>query len=285
MSNAIYPCLWFDGKAGAAAAFYASVFKDARVVSDTPMVSVVEIHGKKIMGLNGGPVFTINPAISLFVRCETIAETNRVWQQLIEGGSALMDIGTYPWSERYGWLKDQFGMTWQIAVVNNPGEPASICPSLLFTGQQFGRGAEAIRFYSGIFKTAETLVEYPYPDQDPNAGKLLYAEILLNGSKLIAMDGPGEHLYSFNEAVSLVVDCSNQDEVDHYWNKLTAEGGKESRCGWLKDRFGISWQIVPRQLGEMIASPDREKAGRAMQAMLKMNKLIIADLEKAYQGT
>lgn len=284
MSNKVYPCLWFDGKAGEAAAFYCSIFKGARVTVNTPLVVNFEIFGKKIMGLNGGPMFKINPSISLFVLCENMNETNRVWDQLLEGGKVMMSIDKYPWSERYGWLQDRYGMTWQISVVNSPGETPSITPSLLFTGNHFGRAAEAIGFYSKVFETAETISMFPYPEGDANSGKVMYSEFKLNGSNLIAMDGPGEHGYTFGEGVSFVVDCADQKEVDHYWEKLTAEGGQESRCAWLKDKFGVCWQIVPRQLGELIGDPDQEKAGRAMQAMLKMKKIIIADLQKAYDG-
>lgn len=284
MSNKIYPCLWFDGKAGEAAAFYCSLFSHSKITVNTPMVVNFEIYGKKIMGLNGGPMYKINPSISLFVLCKNMDETNRVWSKLLEGGSVLMPIDKYSWSERYGWLQDKYGMTWQVSVVNDPNDPPSITPSMLFTGSQFGNAAEAIKHYTGIFRNSSTEVLYPYPEGDTNAGKVMFSEFKLDGCKLIAMDGPGEHGYSFSEGVSLVVDCMDQEEVDHYWNKLTADGGQESMCAWLKDKFGVSWQIVPAKLGELMGSPDREKAGRAIQAMLKMKKIIIADLQKAYDG-
>lgn len=278
MSNKIYPCLWFDGTAKAAAALYVSAFPGARITTDTPMVVMLEIFGKKIMGLNGGPVFKINPSVSLFVLCETVEETNKAWDKLADGGKVLMPIDKYFWSERYGWVQDRFGMTWQVSVVDKPGDPPKITPSLLFTGARFGQAEQAVKCYTEIFDPASTEVMYHYPDGDANAGKVMFSESLLNGSNLIAMDGPGEHGYTFNEAVSLVVDCDGQEEVDYYWDKLTADGGEESRCGWLKDRFGISWQIVPRQLIAALNNPDREKAGHAMTAMMKMNKIIIADL-------
>jgi predicted 3-demethylubiquinone-9 3-methyltransferase (glyoxalase superfamily) len=284
MNNNIYPCLWFDGKAKEAAEFYCSLFKGATITVDTPMVVMLEIYGRKIMGLNGGPKYSINPSISFFVLCGDIDETNRVWDKLLEGGSVLMPIDKYFWSERYGWLQDKFGMTWQVSVVENPGDAPKLTPSLLFTGNRFGRAAEAINLYSDIFKNSVTDVMFPYPDGDTHAGKVMYSEIKLDGCNFILMDGPGEHTYTFNEGVSFVVDCDGQEETDYYWNRFAADGGQESRCAWLKDKFGVSWQIVPKQLTEYINHPDREKAGRALQAMLKMNKIIIADLKKAFEG-
>lgn len=284
MSAKIYPCLWFDGKAGEAAAFYRDVFEDARITVDTPLVVLFEIYGKKIMGLNGGPMFSINPSISFFVRCKDSAETNRVWDRLSEGGSVLMPIDKYFWSERYGWLKDKYGMTWQVSVVDNAGDPPSLTPSLLFTGKQFGNAGKAIETYTRVFPDSKVEEIFPYPETDLHAGKVMYSSITLDGYKLIAMDGPGEHAYTFNEGVSLVVDTADQEETDYYWDKLLANGGEESRCGWLKDPFGVSWQIVPSKLGELMNSPDTEKAGRAMQAMLQMNKIVIADLERAFNG-
>lgn len=282
MSNKIYLCLWFDGKGKEAAELYCSLFKNSKIINDTGMVVIFELLGKKIMTLNGGPMFKINPSISFSVLCENIDETNRIWDRLRDGGSVLMPINKYFWSERYGWLQDKYGMNWQISVVSKPGDPPSLTPSMLFTGNQFGKAAEAIKFYSSIFKNAETMVMYPYPENDANAGNVMFSEFKLNGYNLIAMDGPGEHSDTFSEGVSFVVDCADQQEVDYYWEKLTGDGGQESMCAWLKDRFGVSWQIVPAKLGELIGSPDREKADRAIQAMLKMKKIIIADLQKAY---
>jgi predicted 3-demethylubiquinone-9 3-methyltransferase (glyoxalase superfamily) len=127
-------------------------------------------------------------------------------------------------------------------------------------------------------------VIYLYPEGDVNAGKVMFSEIKLNGYNLILMDGPGEHKYTFNEGVSFVVDCDGQEETDYYWDKFITAGGQESMCAWLKDKFGVSWQIVPKQLVEYMSHTDREKAGRAMQAMMKMKKIIVADLKKAFEG-
>ncbi|HMU47170.1 MAG TPA: VOC family protein [Chitinophagaceae bacterium] len=279
MNNSIYPCLWFDGTAKQAAEFYCSVFKNSKITVDTPLVVQFDLFGKKIMGLNGGPQFKINPSISLFVLLGSVDETNAAWDKLAEGGKVLMPIDKYPWSERYGWLQDKFGMTWQISVVNNAGDSPTVTPSMLFTNSQFGRAEEAVKLYSGIFQDSSTSVMIHYPEGDPNAGKVMYSEFKLNGYNLIAMDGPGDHQYTFNEGVSLVVPCNNQEEIDHYWNSLIANGGAESMCGWLRDPFGISWQIIPADIGMWASDP--ENGQKVMQELLKMKKLDMSVLKKA----
>lgn len=279
MDNQIYPCLWFDGKAKEAAEFYCSVFKNSSVIIDTSMVVMFELGGKKIMGLNGGPAFKLNPSISLFVLCDTIESTNSAWDKLVEGGSILMPLDKYPWSERYGWLQDKFGMTWQISVVYNAGDPMKITPSMLFTGDQFGKAEAAVKLYTDIFENSSIPVMIHYPDGDANAGKVMYSEFKLNEYDLIAMDGPGEHGYTFNEGVSFVVNCDTQEEIDHYWNRLIENGGEEGQCGWLKDPFGVSWQIVPTVLPKLMADPERSQ--RVVQTFLQMKKFDIAKLKEA----
>ena len=243
------------------------------------MVVTFEIFGKKIMGLNGGPKFKINPSISLFVLLESVEETNAAWNKLVDGGSVLMPIDKYFWSERYGWVQDKYGMTWQVSVVNKAGDPPKITPSMLFTGTQFGKAEEAMKLYCSVFKNSSIPVLLHYPEGDANAGKVMYSEFRLNGYDLIAMDGPGEHAYTFNEGVSLVVECDAQQEIDDYWNTLTANGGAESMCGWLKDPYGVSWQIVPSVLGQLMSDPAR--APRVVQAFMQMKKFDIAKLQEA----
>jgi predicted 3-demethylubiquinone-9 3-methyltransferase (glyoxalase superfamily) len=279
MNNNIHPCLWFDGNAKEAATFYCSLFPNSAITVDTPMVVNFKLNGKKIMGLNGGPMFRINPAISLFVNCTSIEQTNELWDKLIDGGKALMAIDKYPWSERYGWVQDRFGLTWQVSVATGEDPQAKITPSLLFTGHQFGHAEEAITLYSSLFSDSGTDMLVHYPDGDANAGKVMYAAFHLDNYDLIAMDGPGVHEYTFNEGVSLVVECETQEEIDHFWNKLTENGGQESRCGWLKDKFGVSWQIIPNIIGQLMSDP--EKGKRVMQAVMQMKKLDIATMVNA----
>ncbi len=275
MKNQIYPCLWFDGQAKAAAEFYCSVFPHSKITIETPMVVVWELSGKKIMGLNGGPVFKINPSISLFVNCESVKATNEVWEKLIEGGMALMPIDKYPWSERYGWLQDKFGMTWQLSAPIKDEPKFTFSPSMLFTGKGFGRAEEAINFYCSVFGNSGKDILINYGKEDANAGKVMFSEFKLNGYNMIAMDGPGAHDYTFNEGVSFVITCENQQEIDYYWDILTSGGGEESMCGWCRDKFGVSWQVIPSILGELMSDPN--KGPGVVQAFLKMKKF---DIEK-----
>ncbi len=145
-----------------------------------------------------------------------------------------------------------------------------ITPFLWFDGN----AVEAMEFYLSVFKNSAKKAIMPGPD-----GSVMGVTFELEGLEFQGLNaGP---MFKFNEAVSFFVKSDTQEEIDYYWEKLTADGGAESMCGWLKDKFGLSWQIVPPILGKLLGDPDREKAGRVMQAMMQMNKIIIADLEKA----
>ncbi|MCU0327285.1 MAG: VOC family protein [Spirosomaceae bacterium] len=251
MIHPIYTCLWFDGQAKEAAKFYVSIFGNSRITSDTGMIVNFELEGQKFMGLNGGPNFKFNPSISFYVMCDSVDEVNEKWAKLIDGGSALMEIGTYPWSERYGWLEDKYGVSWQFNLQSNGDVGKKILPSLLFTQTQLGNAPPGSDF----------------------EGMLMYSSSILNGFPIVAMDGPADHRFVFNEAVSFVVECDTQEEIDYLWITLTADGGQESMCGWLKDRFGVSWKIVPSMLGKLMGDP--EKGQRVIQAFLQMKKFEI----------
>ena len=139
---------------------------------------------------------------------------------------------------------------------------------------------EAVNLYTSVFKDAKLGRMARYGKEGPGPeGAVMTAEFELFGQKFVALNaGP---MFKFNEAISFVVNCENQEEVDYYWNKLTANGGQESMCGWLKDKFGLSWQITPTILSQLASGPDKQKAGRVMQAMMKMKKIDIAKLEEA----
>ena len=279
MNNSIYPCLWFDGEAKEAASFYCSIFNNSAITVESPMVVKFIIEGKTIMGLNGGPMFKINPAISFFVTCQSNEEIESYWNKLIEGGNAMMALNNYPWAEKYGWLVDKFGMTWQLMLGALPANGQKIIMSLLFVNEQFGKAREAIETYTAIFPDShvDTLQLYEAGEGQP-VGFLKFGHFSLNKEVFAAMDGPGDHKFKFNEGVSLVVECDKQEEIDYYWNKLT-EDGKESRCGWLVDKFGVSWQIVPAVIASLMTDP--EKVPRVMQAVMKMKKLDIETLVNA----
>jgi predicted 3-demethylubiquinone-9 3-methyltransferase (glyoxalase superfamily) len=136
---------------------------------------------------------------------------------------------------------------------------------------------EMVDFYVKTFKDAEIHDTQHYPD-----GRSITKTFRLKDQEFMALNGGPD--FKFTEAISFTVDCDGQEEVDYFWNTLTANGGEESMCGWLKDKYGLSWQIVPRQLTEAVSGSDKAGAERAMQAMLKMQKIIVADIEKAYAG-
>ena len=151
---------------------------------------------------------------------------------------------------------------------------SKITPFLWFDTQ----AEEAMNYYVSIFKNSKVLeVQRQEPD-----GPVFSVSFELDGQEFIGLNaGPR---FKFNESISFLVNCENQKEVDEYWNKLIADGGEESMCGWCKDKFGLWWQIIPKQLGELMGAPDPEKSQQVMQAMLKMQKIIVADLQKAYDG-
>ena len=279
MKNPIYPSLWFDGNAKAAADFYCSIFKNSKITVETPMVVNFELHGKKFMGLNGGPQFNFNPSISFFVVCETEDEIDSAWAKLIEGGMAMMPLDKYPWSEKYGWVKDKFGLSWQLMTGSSETMEQKIIPAFMFTGSQAGKAEHAINFYASIFNDSKIkeINRYVAGEQDVE-GTIKHSRFRLGRENFVAMDSSAPHGFQFNEAISFVVDCETQEEIDHYWNRLT-EGGQESQCGWLKDKFGVSWQIVPTILGKLMSDP--AKSQRVVAAFMQMKKFNIAKLLSA----
>jgi len=279
MNNSIYPCLWFDGKAGEAAALYCSIFNKSKVTVDTGMVVNFEIQGQKFMALNGGPQYRINPSISFFVVCESEAETEAVWKALADGGSVLMPLDKYEWSEKYGWVQDRFGVSWQISLGKIPDVGQKITPSMLFVGEQAGKAEQAITFYTSVFSysTIGGILRNGTGQSDPE-GTVKHAQFTINQYVMMATDSSYAHAFAFNEAVSFVVECETQEEVNFFWEKLT-RGGHEGRCGWLKDQFGVSWQIVPTILTTLMSDPARAK--RVVKAFMQMNKFDIVLLEQA----
>ena len=280
MNNSIHPCIWFDGNAKEAANFYCSIFENSEIIIDTSMVVNFNLCGQKMMGLNGGPMFVKNPAISMFIFCKTENEVDNIWNKLSTNGSTFMALNEYPWSKKYGWCQDEFGLSWQVMLDENLDENQKIVPSFLFTNAVAGKAENAMQFYISLFDNSEILVINKYgANENQPEGNIKYARFTLNNKAFSVMDNAGEQPYNFNEAISLVVECDTQEEIDFYWEQFTANGGQESRCGWCKDKFGISWQIIPTILGKLMS--DAEKAPRVMQAFLQMTKFNIEALLNA----
>jgi predicted 3-demethylubiquinone-9 3-methyltransferase (glyoxalase superfamily) len=273
MKKQITPCLWFDDQAREAANFYCSVFENSKITSQSPIVTELEVSGQMFILLDGGPIYQPTPSISFYYICEKEQEFDTIWNAFSKKGKVMMPVGSYAWSKKYGWITDKFGISWQLAVgkINEVGQ--KITPCLLFTGKQYGRVEEAIGHYSSIFKkvSIDAILRYGANELPDQEGKVKHAQLSIDGQKLMFMESASEHKFTFTEGVSLTVYCQTQDEIDYYWEKFT-ESGEESRCGWLKDKFGISWQIIPTVLGKIMSDPAKaEKAAKAFMSMRKLN--------------
>jgi predicted 3-demethylubiquinone-9 3-methyltransferase (glyoxalase superfamily) len=297
----IVPHLWFDKEAKEAAEFYRSVFPDSKVTSvtilhNTPSGDVdtvaFELWGQKFMAISAGPLFKFNPSISFFVNFDPSREENAskkldtMWQKLSEGGKALMPLDKYPFSERYGWIEDKYGLSWQLILTDPEGVPRPpIVPSLLFVNDVYGQAEEAMNFYLSVFDNSKQglLARYSEGMEPDKEGTIMFADFMLENQWFAAMDSAHEHKFKFNEAISFMVYCDTQAEIDEYWEKLSAVPEAE-QCGWLKDRYGVSWQIVPTAMDEMMSQGTSDQMGRVTEAFLKMKKFDIAELKRAYEG-
>jgi predicted 3-demethylubiquinone-9 3-methyltransferase (glyoxalase superfamily) len=279
MNNSIYPCLSLKAKIAEAADYYISVFGEGRITQTSPIVITIELRGQKFMLLDG-PNTKPNAAVSFMVTSETAEETERYWNKLIEEGTSFMQLGAYDWSAKYGWVQDKYGVSWQLYTGSRDVTQQKFCPTLMFTGNSAGKAAEAVQFYSELYPDSkiEGIMHYSEEDQD-KPGLVKHAQFTVKGYTLMAMDSSAEHGFAFNEAISLVVECDDQAEIDKYWDTLSADGGNEVACGWVTDKYGLSWQIIPANLGGLMKEPERAK--RVMNALMQMKKLITADLESA----
>jgi predicted 3-demethylubiquinone-9 3-methyltransferase (glyoxalase superfamily) len=285
MNNNIFPCLWYDGDAKESADFYCQVF-GGTITTDTPVVLNIELFGQKLMLLNGGPQFKKNASVSFMVLCETEEEVEKYWSPLSENGLVLMELGEYPWSKKYGWVRDRFGVTWQVYLGEKQGEQ-KIIPTLMFIHENNGKAMEAMELYTRVFPNSKIGNVLKYGDGVGNESheipeNVQHAHFEIDDYSFFCMDNSYDHEFDFNEGISIVVMTDNQEQTDHLWNSLTKDGGRESMCGWLKDKFGMSWQIVPKKLIQLMNDPHQEKAQKVVQAMMKMQKIVISDLEEAY---
>lgn len=287
MNNDIFPCLWYDGDARSSADFYCEVF-GGKITVDSPVVINIELFGQRLMLLNGGPQFEKNASVSFMVLCETEEEVDKYWKPLSEGGMVLMELGEYPWSKKYGWVRDKFGVTWQVYLGMQGNQ--KIIPTLMYIHENNGKAMEAMELYTGIFPNSkiESVLKYGEgvgneTHEEPE--NVQHAAFTLDNYTFFCMDNSYDHKFDFNEGISMVVMTDSQEETDHLWNSLTADGGQQSMCGWLKDKFGLSWQIVPKRLLELMNDFNNpQKAQNVVEAMLQMKKIVIADLESAYNS-
>lgn len=279
MNNSIYPCIILKGKVREASQLYVEAF-GAKITHTPPMVNMLELGGQKLMLLNDGPTTTPTPAASFMVANETAEATEQCWKKLVAEGKVMMELGSYPWSTCYGWVQDKFGVSWQLITRQDDMAGQKFAPSLMFTGSNAGKTASAIEFYTRIFPNSSIGGVMNYTaEEGESPDNIKHAQVLLNNYMITAMDSSHDHGFGFTEAISFVVECKTQEELDSYWNQLSGDGGKEVACGWLSDKYGISWQIIPASLGALMSDP--EKAERVMNKVFKMKKLIIKELENA----
>lgn len=298
----ITPHLWFDKEAHEAAEFYVSLFPGSQITNVTTLpntpsgdcdVVSFQLAGQPFMSISAGPLFRFNPSVSFHIRCGMKEEVDALWDRLAPGGNVLMPLNSYPFSERYGWLQDKYGVSWQVIYSSAP-VAQKFMPALLFVGSVCGKAEEAINFYASVFRNAPgaagagmttTVVDSRYGkgEEPEKEGTVRFAHFSLQGQDFAAMDSAREHNFAFNEAISFLVPCDTQEEIDYFWGKLSADP-KAERCGWLKDKYGLSWQIAPALMQELLSGNDRGRTGRVVQAFLKMKKFDIAALRRAAAG-
>lgn len=297
----IVPHLWYDKEAREAAEFYVSVFPDSRITNittlrDTPggdcdVVSFA-LWGQKFMAISAGPLFRFNPSVSFIVNFDPSREKGArdqidgAWGKLCEGGTVLMPLDQYPFSERYGWIQDRYGLSWQLILANPEGEERpAIVPSLLFVDGNCGKAEEAREYYLSVFQNSRpgALFRYSAGQEPDKEGTVMFTDFMLENHWFAAMDSARTHQFRFNEAISFMVYCGRQEEIDYYWEKLSAVPEAE-QCGWLKDKYGLSWQIVPEDMDEMMSQGRPEQIARVTEAFLKMKKFDIAKLREAFGG-
>ena len=297
----IIPHFWFDKQAVEAAEFYTSLLPNSTVINtarihNTPSgdcdIVTFTLAGQTFMAISAGPVFSFNPSISFHINCKTVEDVNQLWEKLKVGGTILMDLGEYPFSKRFGWLNDKYGLSWQIIYAGERPIHQTITPALTFVGRVVGCAEEAMKLYTSVFaeKTGVahskiiTTTRYGNTGGPDKEGTIQLASFMLGGLEFVAMDSAYDHQFAFNEAVSLIIPCDTQKEIDYFWEKLSADP-KAEQCGWLKDKFGVSWQVWPAVIGEMMRQGTQAQIDRVTQAFLPMKKFDIATLEKAFNAT
>lgn len=283
----ITPHLWYDKEAKEAAKLYTETFPNSKIITQsklegTPSGEVdllsIELDGQKFALISAGPYFKFNPSVSFLVACKTKEEVDEIWQKISVGGKTLMPLQSYPFSEHYGWTTDCFGLSWQIMHMGDRKITQRITPTMMFVGDNYGKAEEAINYYAEIFRDTKinSIMRYEKGEEPDKEGAIKHCSFTLENQNFATMESAHKHDFQFNEAVSFIVNCETQKEIDYYWDKLSAVPESE-QCGWLKDKYGLSWQIVPTIMNELMKNDDKEKLARVTQAFLQMKKF---DIEK-----
>lgn len=296
MQQKITPNLWFDHNAEEAVEFYTSIFPNSKIIaqSNYPTEDLAdfqkefagkvltiefELNGYHFMAINAGPDFKPNASVSFMINFDPSFDEdaerhlNEVWDTLSEDGEVLMQLDEYPYSKRYGWVKDKYNVSWQLMLTDPKGEPRPyVIPSLMFMGANNNRAEEAMLYYQSVFgDTRQGVISRYEDDTGPAAkGSIMFADFTLAGQWFAIMDSGVEHNFTFNEGISLSVACKDQAEIDALWDELSTVPEAE-QCGWCKDKFGLSWQIVPDNIDELMEKPG------TFAKMSEMKKLVIAE--------
>ncbi len=287
--------MWFVEGAKDVASFYISLFgKGSAMVwkqllrntrSGEYEVVLFDLCGFKLLAFSGGPYFKMNPSISFIARCKTTEEVERVWKGLSSKGNIIMPLKKHLAGIKFGQVRDRFGITWQVVQIESREEEwPKIVPALQFCGKQHGNAKAAGDHYLSVFKDSKRgrLEQYKMPEHHPGSDPVIYSDFRLENVWIAAIDS-GFHIHSkFNEAVSFIIRCDTQEEIDYYWKNLSVLPEAEYR-GWLKDRFGVSWQILPVRLEEMVLRGTPKQREHVANALGLMKKVDIAELEKVYK--
>lgn len=278
----IIPHLWFNDNAIEAVTTYTKLFKDSKInwqytLKDTPSgdcdLLSFYLVGHSMAAIAAGPYFQLNEAISIMVGVQSNEEIDRLYQTLSQGGHDLIPLQEYPFNPYYVWVADRFGLTWQLLLMPDQETTYSFEYSLLFAGDNCGRAEEAINYYADVFSTKPNII-VPYPPgqaQDPRA-KVAYGSVTLDDTYFTVMDHGYTGDKAFNEAFSFMLYCDSQEELDYYWSKLSAVPDAE-QCGWCKDQFGVSWQIIPSWLRSFYGNSSATQIEAVSKAMMPMKKL------------
>ena len=282
MDQVITPAIWCDGTADEAAQFYTDVFRDTSIAEQAPgLAATVSIHGFRLSLINGGNQYAPNPSISCILNFDPLlfggeeqarAYLDELYKRLSTGG-VLMELGEYPFSPRYAWVRDRFGMTWQLMLTDPDGDPRPfVIPSFMFGGTNHAHAEEATDAWITLFDNSRRGALYRYEEGGPlDAGTVMFTDFTLRGTWMAATDSGTFHDFTFTPGVSIIVSCRDQEEIDRYWAGLSAVPEVE-RCGWCIDRWGVSWQVVPHNIAELMANAaTRDK-------ILHMGKIDLAKL-------
>ncbi len=284
--NKMACCLWIDGAPQETADFYLDIFdkseqkRSLRFVEDIHgrpgEIATIELNlaGSEFILLNGGPEFTPTPAISYVINCEDNTQLENVWQRLSADGTVLMEFQEYPEIGLFGWVEDRYGFSWQVKI----GEGAqSITPCIMFANERYEKAQEAVTEWLTIFGGGTDFRLLNDDQTTQLTGFHLYDQSFLT------MDSPEEHKFGFSMANSFYIYCEDQDEIDRLWESVTNEG-TEYPCGWMMDKFGISWQTVPRDLSDLLDDHHFEKAYQTTLALYKMKKIDIEKLRSVHRN-